>query len=170
MLGYRAVPSNGGLVAQPHEIAHGRVAIRHVGLRKGVAQVRGQVEPAAFGYLEGIGDRFRAVREKGLHFRARLQVKLVVGQDVLQAAVDGGVVPYGDQGVLKLVPPRCMVESAVRGDQRNPHLPGERSQPPVAARLALEQVPLDLDVHRVRAEPVHSLLQTFPGLAVLSFD
>ena len=39
-----AVAARGGLVAEPMEIALGRISLGHGGLRQGVAQVRAEVE------------------------------------------------------------------------------------------------------------------------------
>ena len=48
-LGDTAVPTHGGLVAEPFEIARGCVPVRYVGIGKGVAEVGAEVEGALFG-------------------------------------------------------------------------------------------------------------------------
>ena len=118
-----AVSPCGRLVAEPLQVALGRVPLRHLRLREGVAQVRGEVELALLRGPAGVGDGLRAVPEQLRHLRRGLEVEVVVGPDVGEGPVHGGVAPGGHQRVLQAVALRGVVEHVVGGDSaaRWPH-------------------------------------------------
>ena len=88
---------------------------------------------------------------------------MVVGPDEGKGLVDGGVAFSGHQRVLQPVPLRGMVVNIVGGYQRDAGIAGQRRQLPVASGVPLQEVLLELYVHRVRAVPLPVLAQQFPG-------
>ena len=148
-----AVSPHRRLHAQPSQVGVGGVPLRHGGIGQGIAQVRGQVEGALPSYLKGVGYGFRAVLEDALHLLRRLQVQVVVGADEGQCLVDGGVEAGCDQGVLQPVPLLGVVEGVVGRHNGNADLSSKPRRLPVTLRVPLEQVLLQLHVHRTRPVP-----------------
>ena len=124
------------------------------GFWQGVAQVRAQVEMTPFRHLKGVGDGLRHLAEESLHLGRGLQVEMVVGPQMRQGLVDGDVETSGDQGVLETGTLRGMVVDVVGGHQRNACIPGYSRQPPVAVRVSLQEILLQLYVHGAGTEPV----------------
>ena len=96
-----AVAPGGRLVAEPFQVALGRVSLRDLRLGEGVAQVRAEVELALLRRPAGVGDGLGAVPEQLRHLRRGLEVEVVVGPDVGEGPVHGGVAPGGHQRVLE---------------------------------------------------------------------
>ena len=81
------------MTLEPGLLAHRR-------LGEGVAQVGAEVEGALFRDSQGVGDGLRALPDQALHLLLGLQGEVMVGPDVGERLVDGGVVPGGRQRVL----------------------------------------------------------------------
>ena len=78
----------------------------------------------------------------------------MVGPEVRQGPVYGGVEPCRDQGILQPVTLRYVVVDIVAGDQGNTGVPGDPDQCPVAVGVAVQEVPVELHVHRAGAVPL----------------
>ena len=159
-----AVASHRRLHAEPSQVGVGGVPLRHGGIGQGVAQVRGQVEGATLSYLKGVGEGLRAVPEDMGHPLGRLQMQVVVGADEGQGLVDGGAEAGCDQGMLEPVPFRRVVESVVGRHNGNADLSGKLRRLTVALRVPLQEVLLQLHIHRSRSVPLHVVPEKPPGL------
>ena len=72
---------------------------------------------------------------------------MMVGPEMGQRPVYGGVEACGDQGVLEPVAFRDMIVDVVGGDQGDSSgLPGDSSQSTIAVRVPLEEVLLELHI------------------------
>ena len=165
LLGHRPVAPRRRLVAEPTQVALGRIAVRHGGVRQGVAEIGAEIEGALLRDTEGVGDGLWPLGEEPCHLVTGLQVEVVVGPQVRQRLVYGGVEPCGDQRVLEARAFRDVVVDVVRGDHRHTGLRREPGQPPVPVSVAVQEVLLELHVHRVPAVPVDVPLQEHAGLA-----
>ena len=165
LLRHGAVAPGGRLMAEPFQVALWRVPLGDLRLGEGVAQVRAEVELALLRGPVGVGDGLGAVPEQLRHPGRGLEVEVVVGPDVGEGPVDGGVAPGGHQRVLEAVAPRAMVEHVVGGDQRHDGLTGEPRQLPVAGGVAPQKVPLQLHVHRTRSVPLSVASEEFESLS-----
>ena len=167
-LGYPAVASHRRLHAQPPQVAVGGVPLRHGWVGQGVAQVCGQVEGAQLRNLQGAGYGLRAIPEEARHLLRRLQVQVVVGAYERQRLVDGGVEAGGYEGVLQPVPLRRVVEGIVGGHNGNAGLFRKPRRLPVALRVPLQEVVVQLHVHRFRSVPLQVVREKRPCLLAAS--
>ena len=69
-------------------------------------------------------------------------MKVVVGPEVRQRPVYGGVEPCGDQRILEAGPLRAVVVDVVSGDHGDADLSGDSDQLPVAVGVPLQEIPL----------------------------
>ena len=83
----------------------------------------------------------------------------MVGPEMGQCLVDGGVEPCRDQSILEAGAFRTVVEHIVGCDHRHIDFAGEGDQLPVACGVPLQKVVVKLDVHRVRAVPLGVAIQ-----------
>ena len=95
LCGNALVPPNGPLPAELFQVAQRRAARGHRRVGQAVAQVGAEVEAALLGHAQGVGHRLGALGEEALHLRGRLQVQMVVGPQMGQGLVDGGIEPGG---------------------------------------------------------------------------
>ena len=91
-------------------------------------------------------------------------MQVVVGAEIGEGLIDGDVPPRRRQRVLEPVALGRVVEDVVGGDQWSAGLAGQGGQLAVAAGVAGEEVALDLDEHRVRAEPLPVPAEQVRGL------
>ena len=89
---------------------------------------------------------------------------MVVGPQVRQSLIDGGVELGGHQRVLEPGTVRGVVVDVVGGDDLGAGFGGDPGQLAVAVGVAGQEVLLKLDVHRVGPVPVEVLLQQAVGL------
>ena len=87
------------------------------------------------------------------HCAGRFPVQVVVGPQVGQGMVQGGVQPRRHQGLLEPRPLRCVVVNVVGGHDGQLGLVGQRRQQSVALCVALEEVLVQLHIHRAGAVP-----------------
>ena len=71
----------------------------------------------------------------------------MVGPQMKQGLVYGGVELRRDQRVLEAGPLRAVVVNVVGGDHGDADLSGDPGQFPVAVGVPVQEVPLQLDVH-----------------------
>ena len=159
-----AVAPRGRLVAEPPQVALGRVALRHGWVRQGVAEVGAEIEVAPLRDAEGVGDGLRTLPEEHLHLGMGLQVQMMVGLQVRQRLIYGRVEPGGDQRVLEAGALGTMVVDVVGGDHRDADFPGDSDQLPVAVGVAVQKVPMELDVDRAGTVPVQVPPQKVVGI------
>ena len=150
---HRAVAAHGGLVAEAAQVALRGVPLRHGGLRQGVAQPRGQVEGALLRDVQCVEHGVRPFIEELGHSCGVLQVEVVVGPQVGQGAVERGVEPRRYQRVLEPRPLRRMVVDVVGGHDGQAGLSRESRQQPVAQRVPVQEVLVQLHVHPIAPEP-----------------
>ena len=81
--------------------------------------------------------RFGTVAKQPLHLLRRLEVELVVGSDVPQCAVYGGVVRGCDERVLEFVSLRAVVEYIIRCYKGCTDLLSNTDKLPVALRIPM---------------------------------
>ena len=159
-----AVAPRGRLVAEPPQVALGRVALRHGWVRQGVAEVGAEIEVAPLRDAEGVGDGLRTLPEEHLHLGMGLQVQMMVGLQVRQRLIYGRVEPGGDQRVLEAGAFGTVVVDVVGGDHRDADFPGDSDQLPVAVGVPVQKVPMELDVDRAGTVPVQVPLQKVVGI------
>ena len=87
---------------------------------------------------------------------------MVVGLQVGQGLIYGDVETGGYKGVLETRTLRGVVMDVVGGHHRNACIPGYSRQPPVAVRVSLQEVLLQLYVHGARTEPVQGIASAAP--------
>ena len=80
-------------------------------------------------------------------------MELIVGPQMRQCLVDGGVEPRGHQRILQPAARALVVMHVVGRNQRNAHLAGDARQLAVADRIPLQKVLLKLDVDGIGAVP-----------------
>ena len=148
------VPAHGRLVAELPEVGLRRVPVRHRIVGEAVAQVLRQIEPATLRQPDRVLDGLGAAVEQGGHLRMRLEVELAVGPALPVRLFQGLVVAYCDKRVLKPVAAGLVVVRVVGGDYPDSHAPAQVHQPPVAARVSIDQVLLQLDQDVFRSEPL----------------
>jgi hypothetical protein len=104
-----------------------------------------QVEPAAIGDADAVGQGLRPLGEEDGHLQRRLQVVL----GVLAAQGVGGVerraVADGDQHVLESMALPQVVVDVVGGDVAQAEPLGQLHQRPVAGLISVDKVVLELD-------------------------
>ena len=154
------------------QVAGGSVTFRHRRIGQGVAQVIGQVEIALLRDSDGVGDGLRVLLEDFLHLLRRLQAEVMVGPDVGQGLLDGGVAPGSSQRVLQAAALRAMVVNVVGGNQGSTGTSGHRRRFPVALIFSFQKAPLQFHVHSLRAVPLPVVAQQpesiLPGEPALS--
>ena len=153
-VGHRAVAPLGGLQAEAPQVAGRGVAPGHGGIGQGVAQAGGQVEIALLRDSDRVGDGLRVLPEDFLHTGRGLQAEVVVGLDVGQCLLDGGVAPGRGEGVLQPAALRAVVVDVIGGRQGHSRAVGQRRQLPVAGGVAFEKILLQFHVHRIVIEPL----------------
>ena len=79
---------------------------------------------------------------------------MVVGLDVRQCLLDGGVAPGRGEGVLQPAALRAVVVDVIGGRHRDTRAVGQRCQLPVAGGVAFEKILLQFHVHRIVTEPL----------------
>ena len=141
-LRHRAVSPRRRLVAESPQIALRRVPLRHGGVRQGVAEVPAEVEFAPLRHTKGVCHGLRPLGKEPLHLGMGLRVKVVVGPEVRQRPVYGGVELCRDQRVLESGPLRLVVVDVVGGDHGDADLSGDPDQLPVAVGVPVQEVPL----------------------------
>ncbi len=156
---HRAVAPGSGFVAELLQVAVRRVALRHVGVGQGVAQVGAEVELAHLRDAPGVGDSFGAVAKDLLYLCGRFQEEMMIGADEAQGLVDGGVVAGGHQRVLQPVAFRRVVVDIVGRHDGRANLAGQNGQVAVAPGVPVQEVLLKLHEHRVYAEPFPVVVQ-----------
>ena len=124
----------GGLVADALQVGIDRLALGHRVVGEAVAQVAGEVEGAALGDANAVGQRLRPLGEERRHLVGRLQVVLGVLAPHGVRGVEGAAVPDGDEHVLESVALAQVVVDVVGGDAAHAEPLCQLHQRPVARR------------------------------------
>ena len=157
--GHRAVTPHSRLITEPPQVGQRRISVRHVRVWERGAQV----ELALLRDAQRVGNRLRELVEQRLHLGMRLQVQVVVGPQMRERLVDGRVEPRRDQRVLEPRALGAVVVDVVGGHDRRSGLARQRDQLTVALSVPVQEVSVELDVHRVGAVPLHVAPQKRAG-------
>ena len=111
-----------------------------------------------FERVSGSSEKSRSI--PAWDFRA----KLWLGQEMRQGLVDGGVEARRHQRVMETGPLQSVVVNVVGGDHRDAGIAGESGKFTIAFGVALQEVTVQLDVHRIGSVPVHVAIQKLTRL------
>ncbi len=148
----------------------GEDIVRRLIRRRGVAgkevgQIAGEIEcGAAFGEHQGVADGLRVGGEAGGHFLWRAEGELRVWQALAVAAIQRRAVADGDQHVLQAVALPAVVVDVAGGDGAQTGICRETGKRGDAARIAEDEVVLQLDGDVVCAEPLDVTIEQRTGL------
>ena len=147
-----AVAFAGGLVADALQVGIDRLAFGHRVVGEGVAEVAREVEGAALGDADAVGEGLGPFGEERGHLVGRFQVVLGVLASKLVRGVERCAVADGDEHVLESMALAQVVVDVVGGDAADAESLRQRRQRLVALAVAVDEVVLQLDPEVLAAE------------------